>query len=324
MLILLISTQSIYVVTQFSQRHVVFYLFRYCNVGVSMDFKDLTIIKEIYETKNITKAANNLFISQPTLTYHLQKLEKDLGISIMTRQPKGVVFSENGLLLAHFAQKTLQDWMHLKKEFVLTSTSSSTPLKIGLSTVISKLKFPRLFQQYTHMHKEFKPLLYTGSSTLELPKLLYTKEIDIAIVRGNLTWEGPQILLKEEPYYLISNSPIQLENLLKSTWICYQSSYITKTDLQLRQWWNGYFTHHTPKTMLLNSIEAAIEMVKHNLGWTIIPEIYLTHCSTLHATPIAIRNEQPITRKTILAYQPYIETHKEAQMFIHYIKKYYK
>lgn len=72
-----------------------------------MDFKDLTIIKEIYETKNITKAANNLFISQPTLTYHLQKLEKDLGISIMARQPKGVVFSENGLLLAHFAQKNI-------------------------------------------------------------------------------------------------------------------------------------------------------------------------------------------------------------------------
>ncbi len=50
-----------------------------------MDFKDCVILKEISETLNITKTANHLFLSQPSLTYRIQNLEKELGVPIIAR-----------------------------------------------------------------------------------------------------------------------------------------------------------------------------------------------------------------------------------------------
>lgn len=50
-----------------------------------MDFKDLTYITAIAKYQNITKAANSLYITQPTLTKFLQNFEKDLGQKIFSR-----------------------------------------------------------------------------------------------------------------------------------------------------------------------------------------------------------------------------------------------
>lgn len=50
---------------------------------ILMDFKDLTYITAIAKYQNITKAANSLYITQPTLTKFLQNFEKDLGQKIL-------------------------------------------------------------------------------------------------------------------------------------------------------------------------------------------------------------------------------------------------
>lgn len=52
-----------------------------------MDFKDLTYIIAIAEYQNITKAADSLYVTQPTLTKFLQSLEKSLGQKLFKKLP---------------------------------------------------------------------------------------------------------------------------------------------------------------------------------------------------------------------------------------------
>lgn len=289
-----------------------------------MDFKDLSIIETIYNTQNITKAANSLYMTQPTLTYRINKIEKEYGYSILIRRSKGVEFTHKGLLLVNFAKKTLEEWKHLENQVTPLSNSESKPLRLGLSTVISKLTFPQLFENFSNQYKDIKISITSGSSTLELPQALQKNQLDIAIIRGNLKWDGPQVLLKEEPYYIIAHHIINKELLMQSPWICYKSSKITQNNQQLNKWWYHYFSIAPSKTtILLDSIEAAIEMVKHDLGWTIIPEIYLPLCSTLNYTPVIQKNGEFITRQTTLAYQKFLINNVKAQIFINYIKEYY-
>lgn len=58
-----------------------------------MDERDWQIISLLYKNKNITKTANNLYISQPALTGRIKQIEQDLGVSILTRSNRGVEFA---------------------------------------------------------------------------------------------------------------------------------------------------------------------------------------------------------------------------------------
>lgn len=286
-----------------------------------MDFKALRLIKKIYETKNITKASENLYMSQPTLTYHIRQLEKSLGFDILIRQPKGVKFSEKGVKLAQFAERVLLEWDNLEKEFKENDLNSI--LNIGLSTVISKLKFPQLLQNYNKQYEKIPLNIYTGSSTLDIPKMLEQKKLDMAILRGTIQWSGCTIVLKKEPFYIISSQEIDLTELPKYPWVCYKASKITKNNLQLEKWWNTYFKPSHSNIINLNSIEATIEMVKHGLGWAVIPEIYLESCEGLSYKIIEFPDGKKIYRNTTLAYQPELDKHSTAMNFINYIIKNY-
>ena len=52
-----------------------------------MDTKDWIVLKTISDERSLTKAAERLYLSQPALTYRLRNLEKEFGVTILTRGP---------------------------------------------------------------------------------------------------------------------------------------------------------------------------------------------------------------------------------------------
>ena len=61
---------------------------------------DWEIIDELYRNPNVSRAAAALYMTQPTLTKRLQHIERELGVSIAERTPKGLVFTPEGTYLA--------------------------------------------------------------------------------------------------------------------------------------------------------------------------------------------------------------------------------
>ena len=59
---------------------------------------DFEMLNELYASKSITTASQKLYISQPALTKWLHKIEEDLGIIIVKRSVKGVVFTLEAIL----------------------------------------------------------------------------------------------------------------------------------------------------------------------------------------------------------------------------------
>ena len=81
-----------------------------------MKDSDWRILYELHKTSNLTKTANLLFMTQPTLTKRLKQMETEWGCSIVDRTPKGLTFTAEGNFLAAQAQKYLELFHSTKEE----------------------------------------------------------------------------------------------------------------------------------------------------------------------------------------------------------------
>ena len=69
----------------------------------------------IYKAGTISKAAEEMHISQPGLTRSIQRLEEDLGLQLFNRKKNKVIFNNNGIMAVKYAKKILQT----KEEMVI-------------------------------------------------------------------------------------------------------------------------------------------------------------------------------------------------------------
>lgn len=80
-----------------------------------MDEKDWIMLQCLYEERNITKAAEKLYISQPAMTYRLKQLEKEFGAKIVARGKKGVEFTSQGEYIAKYARNMILQLRNTKE-----------------------------------------------------------------------------------------------------------------------------------------------------------------------------------------------------------------
>ena len=73
-----------------------------------MDLRQLRYFTQIVESGSLSRASRQLYIAQPALSQQLSKLEAEVGKPLLTRSPKGVAPTENGLALYHHARFMLR------------------------------------------------------------------------------------------------------------------------------------------------------------------------------------------------------------------------
>jgi DNA-binding transcriptional LysR family regulator len=74
----------------------------------NIEFRHLKYILAIAETGNFTRAANRLFLTQPSLSRQIKDLEDDIGFPIFLRNPKSVDITPAGQLVVSYAQEALE------------------------------------------------------------------------------------------------------------------------------------------------------------------------------------------------------------------------
>ena len=79
------------------------------NMFTNLNLNNLKYFYEIVNTGNITKASNNLFLSQPALTKALKQLEKELNTRLLIRSKKGIVPTPEGEILYEYAKNIFQN-----------------------------------------------------------------------------------------------------------------------------------------------------------------------------------------------------------------------
>src|SRR5690625_1324227 len=98
-----------------------------------MNFRDWEMLATLYDTKNITHAAQQLFLSQPTLTTRLKKLENYYGVPLIIRKRRGITFTPEGFTLAKHAKQMLREQREIEESLNNMKDHVTGTLKVDVS-----------------------------------------------------------------------------------------------------------------------------------------------------------------------------------------------
>ena len=114
--------------------------------GVDIKLKDLRYLVAVADTRHFGRAAEKCFVSQPTLSAQLKKLEDYLGVQLIERQPKNVSLTEAGEQIVSRARRMLE----ASEEVVTLARSHRDPLagrlRVALLPTIGPYLLPRVSQ----------------------------------------------------------------------------------------------------------------------------------------------------------------------------------
>jgi LysR family hydrogen peroxide-inducible transcriptional activator len=161
-----------------------------------VNLKDLKYLVALADTGHFGKAAARTFVSQPTLSAQLKKLEEFLGVKLVERQPKNVQLTEVGKQVVIRARRMLDDG----DEIVALARSNTDPLagklKLALIPTIGPYLLPRIMPKLRKTLPHLGLMLYEHQ-TEPLLKRLRDGEIDLGIIALPFAQDG---LESEELY----------------------------------------------------------------------------------------------------------------------------
>jgi len=147
-----------------------------------MTFKQLEYFLEIAATENITKAAENLNISQPPLSLQLKSLEEEFGIKLFKRSKKKLVITNKGLLLQERATQILNLLNETVYDLQVPESNNETVIRIGTISSVSNTLLPKKIAQYKEINPSVHYEIYEGNTTTILNQLS-EGIIDLGVIR---------------------------------------------------------------------------------------------------------------------------------------------
>lgn len=266
-----------------------------------IDYKDLIILINISENKSISEASRKLYLSQPAITYRLINLEKELGIKILNRHSDGVSFTNQGMYLLEYSKKAIQDYENLKTTIKKINNDVCGQISIYVSTVFAKYYLASILKKFKNEFPNIEIILKTFSSCYLNPDLIKNKNADIVIRRGDISFNDKKVILAEEPYGIVSKTPLNFNQLKSLTWIKYDLPTPMEPDEIFENWCKTILKDTSfTKIIQVNSIEASLDLVSQGLGWTMLPIVHLNNFKSLFFYPIIDEKGKVVKLKNIL------------------------
>lgn len=165
----------------------------------------LIVFHEVAKHKSFSKAAEELFISQPAVTKHIKELERKVGMGLIQRRRGGVGLTEAGKILFNHTHKIYVHLMGIENLLESLKKNHQGFLKIGTTESYSKGLMPKLLAGFQTSFPSVKIALDVGNSE-EIEKNLLTYKNDLVLIA--VTRESPRFesipFLDEELVLIVS------------------------------------------------------------------------------------------------------------------------
>lgn len=180
-----------------------------------MNDSDLIYIKTIVETKNISKAAKQLFISQPSLSRALQKMESEIGTPLFNRTKIGMIPTEAGLEFYKCACNMLNIYENFKINVSFLNNLNKGKLTIGITSFLGTKILPYIIPRYSKQFPNIEiDIIESNTATLE--KKIEEGKLDFAIMHAtnveDSTFKQFELLQKDH-FLLITSKNHPIKNL---------------------------------------------------------------------------------------------------------------
>lgn len=153
------------------------------NIHAMSDFR-LKVFCCVARNLSYTKAAQELFISQPAVTKHVKELETHYQIRLFERLGSRIELTHAGRLLLDHCEAILEAYNRLEFEMNLLRNEYSGELRLGASTTIAQYVLPPLLAQFIEKFPHITVSMFNGNSR-EVEVALQEHRIDLALLEGS-------------------------------------------------------------------------------------------------------------------------------------------
>lgn len=285
----------------------------------TMRDSDWEILDELNRNPNVSRAASVLYMSQPSLTKRLQRMEAELGVQIAERTPHGLEFTEEGRYLCQRAIEHLAFVEETQQHLESLKRSENHVINVGSSYTFNKYNLWDVLSGFGKLDDKARFNVINDQSD-KLFKMLLDGKVDVAFVRGD--YEGPteKILVNRCCAYLVTKEPVALEKLPTMRRVDYKTSPFT-TNL-IENWWTTTFGGTLPHGMSVGYIGFAWEPIALNDDFytlCFLPENFGNRYG-LNLEPIYMPDGSPVMRNSWCMYQKEKLAPAHMGKFIDYIK----
>lgn len=305
----------------------------YCNLGLAwlfaaaptllfllffrlvMTITQLEYIVAVDTYRHFQAAAENCFVSQPSLSMQIQKLEEELGVKIFDRTKKPVIPTEIGAGIVAQARVILREAGLLQQMVNDRRDVMAGEIRIGIIPTLAPYLLPALFQ---HMREHYPrlDLIVKESITREIIQELKHNRLDCGLVVTPLREPSirEEVLFYEELYVYVSksNALYEKEYILPDEitgdqlWLleeghCFRSQVLNLCELQKKK--DRHFLYET------GNIETLRRMVDHSDGITILPELAIREFGRNRQKLVKrLKEPTPVREVSLVTHRDHIKT----------------
>jgi DNA-binding transcriptional LysR family regulator len=240
-----------------------------------MRTEQLEAFVEVARRGSVSRAAEALYATQPTLTARLKGLEQDLDAKLFIRSQRGMRLSDAGRAFLPFAERTLDTVVSGRRLLGELARGEGGQLALGAAPAVSTYVLPRILTRFRRTHPKVTLAVRTGHSE-EVLELVLREQVQIGLGRALRHPEVEAIPLYEDELVLVvdprhpfaEQAEIGPDQLTEVQLILFDrtSSYHRLTS----EFFEGVGA--VPRGIMeLDNIDAAKKMVEQGLGVALLP-----------------------------------------------------
>jgi LysR family hydrogen peroxide-inducible transcriptional activator len=274
-----------------------------------MTITQLKYVLSVAEYQNFTIAAEHSFVTQPTLSMQIQKLEEELDVKIFNRSKKPIELTEVGKKIVEQAKvivdesTRISDIVHQQKGYV------GGEFKLGMIPTIMPALLPMFLNNFTKKYPKVK-LIIEELTTEDIIKKLTDGHLDAAIVATPLENEAiierplyyePFVGLIPENHRLFQNKQITVEDLEMEDILLLEDGHCFKDSI-INLCRNYKVDNKKGFQLASGSFDTLIKLSKEGLGMTLLPYLHTLDLSERDQKHLREFQSPPPAREVSLIY----------------------
>jgi len=286
----------------------------------NMDDRDWQIITTLAKSKNITKTANLLYISQPALTARLKQIEAQLGVTLFLRSNKGVQLTPQGEFAARFAKHLLSEIAEFEAQLSDLGSEVAGVLRLAVTSIVGRYYLPKMLEEFQKRYPKvrFEILI---RPTPEVLKMVKGQEAAFGFPKRTTGFAADESLkLLSYGVYAASTQPFKIEDLPHMRRIEYP--YEEYYNIQLKQWWNERFKVQPLIGSRVPNLDMSVEMAYEGMGYAFLPEVLVRDAPRpLYAIPLQFMDGSYFQRDTYVVFSKNVLDGTLPMLFYRYLRE---
>jgi len=295
-----------------------------------IDFRHLETFCRVAALKSFSRAADDLFLTQPTVSGHILSLERSLSLRLFDRTGREIRLTKAGEMFLRYASKILtvrKDLLNALSEF---SQGIRGELSLGASTIPGEYLLPRLMGDFKREHPRFT-LSLKISDTKDIVQELLQGHIEFGLIGAkvdhpSLHYEGFEedeiIVIAPSDHPLTRKRSVGFEDLLKEPWIIREEGSGTQMTVERVLRKKGKSLKDFNVAIEMGSTSSVKEGVKAKLGLAFISRRAVEEELDRNLfTPIPLEGLESISRQIYIVSQRGKTVSPIGMEFLRFLKK---